>query len=181
MKQIKILTASIVVLLMLATISCQTPPEQHTRSFVLTLGEDTVIVESFLRTNNQIQGKIIQRVPVTRVADYQASLTSTGTINNLSVTWSTPVENPDGPPPASYTISIEDSTATITRQGSWGGNMLDTTYTKSVPPGTIPLVNTTPFALSLFEQAVRQATGRQRTHHSPAEPAGIIGKDYQAF
>lgn len=127
------------------------------RSYVITLGQDTVAVETFSRSRQAIEGKTLQRIPVTRLGTYRADIADDGTISSLEVRWRTPEQNPEGPPPAGYQITIDDSVATISRWGTWRGNEIDTTYQRVVPEGTIPMVNVSPFALSLFEQAVRQA------------------------
>jgi Protein of unknown function (DUF2911) len=65
-----------------------TPPRvapNERASFVTTLGRDTVVVESFTRSNNHIDGDIVVRVPGTVICHYSADLANDGTVTKTVV------------------------------------------------------------------------------------------------
>jgi hypothetical protein len=122
-------------------------------AFIERLGNDTVSVEVFTRTANGFTGDVLVRTPVTRVAHYEATLTPEGTIGRMTVEWSTPPENPEGPPPMKYTYDIEGDSAAIVVEG---GRNPGTTVV-AVPAGVIPTVGKSPMAFAVFQQATVQA------------------------
>lgn len=128
-------------------------PQAQTQAFIELLGTDTISVESFTRTTAGFKGQLVTRSPVTRVAQYEASLAPGGTIRQLDVRWRTPPENPDGPPPLEFTVTLEGDTASVVRRG---GRNPGTTRL-AAPGGTIPTVGKSPMAFAVFEQAVREA------------------------
>jgi hypothetical protein len=123
------------------------------QAFIERLGNDTVSVEVFTRTADGITGDVLVRTPVTRVAHYEATLTPEGTIGHMTVDWSTPPENPEGPPPMKFTYDIEGDSATIVVEG---GRNPGTTVV-AVPAAVIPTVGKSPQAFAVFEQATMQA------------------------
>jgi hypothetical protein len=127
--------------------------QTFSRAYVETLGTDTTSVEVFTRTADGFTGDLLVRSPVTRVAHYEATLTPEGHINWMKVDWSTPPENPDGPPPASFTVTIEGDSATVEMTGAQG----DRTVRIAVPEGAIPSVGKTPVSYAVLEQAGHQA------------------------
>ncbi|MEE8521943.1 MAG: DUF2911 domain-containing protein [Gemmatimonadota bacterium] len=128
-------------------------PQAQTQAFIELLGTDTISIESFTRTAAGFKGQLVTRSPVTRVAEYEASLASDGTIRQLDVQWRTPPENPDGPPPLEFTVTLDGDSATVVRSG---GRNPGTTRL-AAPGGTIPTVGKSPIAFAVFEQAVREA------------------------
>ncbi|HSU97349.1 MAG TPA: hypothetical protein VLI40_08965, partial [Gemmatimonadaceae bacterium] len=67
-------SCSIVLPLLLATGSCASvardPAPDSSGAFVTTLGRDTVVVESFTRTDDKLEGNIVVRVPGTVLLHY---------------------------------------------------------------------------------------------------------------
>ena len=122
-------------------------------AFVSRLGDDTITVETFTRTEMGIEGQLVSRVPYTHRIAYTATLNADGTISRLQAEMSTPPENPEGPGPQSWTASIEGGTATVQRAGGEnpGTNSFD------VGPGAIPTLGRSNVAMFAFEQAIRQA------------------------
>jgi hypothetical protein len=110
-------------------------------------------VEVYTRTEAGFEGQVLTRAPATRVAHYQATLAPDGTVGSMHVAWSTPPENPDGPPPVEQTITVQGDSATIE---TVGGRNPGTTRV-AVPEGVIPTVGKTPIAFAVLEQAVSQA------------------------
>jgi len=98
-------------------------------------------------------GDVLVRSPVTRVAHYEATLAADGTVERMQVQWTTPPENPGGPPPAGMTVTVRGDSATIELVG--GGS--PGTSRMAVPRGVIPTVGKNPQAFAVFEQAVMQA------------------------
>lgn len=60
------------------------PPNEHA-SFVTTLGQDTVVVESFTRTPTKLDGDMVVRVPGTVLCHYELDLASGGTVTKSVV------------------------------------------------------------------------------------------------
>ncbi len=123
------------------------------QAFIERLGTDTLSFEVYTRTADGFEGDVLIRSPVTRIAHYEATLTSEGDVARMNVEWRTPKENPDGPPARGFTITFEGDSATVERRG--GRNPGTTRMT--APIGTIPTVGKSPIAFAVFEQAVRQA------------------------
>ena len=130
---------------------CEQQPSSQ--AFVETLGTDTTSVEVFTRTADGFTGDLLVRSPVTRVAHYEATLNSDGTVASMRVDWSTPPENPDGLPALGFTVTIEGDSATIETRGPQG----DETATIAVPAGAIPTVGKLPVSYAVFQQAASQA------------------------
>jgi hypothetical protein len=130
---------------------CEQQPSS--RAYVETLGTDTTSVEVFTRTADGFTGDLLVRSPVTRVAHYEATLNSDGTIASMSVDWTTPPENPDGPPAVGFTVTIAGDSATIEARSPDG----DRTSTIAVPAGAVPTVGKLPVSYAVFEQAATQA------------------------
>lgn len=126
-------------------------PDAGQRTFVETLGTDTVAIEQYARGVDGFEGDVLVRTPATQVAHYSAQLAGDGTVQRLEVTWRTPPENPEGRPPVSVIYTIMGDSATVEVRGQ------DTTSTTvAVPPGVIPSVGSPPWSYVEFEQAVMQ-------------------------
>jgi hypothetical protein len=121
--------------------------------YVERLGNDTLSVEVLDRTADRIAGRLVTRNPVTRVADYNATLSAAGKITRLEVRWTTPTENPEGPEAQQYVVTLEGDSATVERQS---GEVVDTARF-AIPDGAIPVVGKTPVSVLVWEQAVRRA------------------------
>jgi len=135
----------------LVVAACSTGSEQV--AFVETLGNDTVSVETYSRTVDGFEGKLLIRSPVTQVAHYNATLAPDGNISAMHVEWTTPPENPDGHPPVTFDVAIEGDSAMVEVTGG-----PDTSSVRiAVPEGTIPTAGKTPMSFAVLEQAVRQA------------------------
>jgi len=124
-----------------------------TKAFVERLGTDTMSVEVYTRTANGFEGAVLVRAPVTRVAHYEATLAGDGTVERMHVQWTTPPENPDGPPSAASTVDVQGDSATIEVEGGQNPG----TRRVAVPAGVIPTVGKNPMAFAVLEQAVMQA------------------------
>ncbi|HYW36492.1 MAG TPA: DUF2911 domain-containing protein [Balneolaceae bacterium] len=157
------LLLSFLVVIMFA-ISCQQRKGNTNALYVRRLGNDTLSVEQLNRTNNGYHGQYVSRMPATQVGKYQAQLGPDGSVKSLSLNWSTPKENPNGPAPRKLQVTIKDTTATIQMSGAWRhGKTVDTTYSQSVPAGTIPgiisgLMDAHP-SVATLTQALHQAKG----------------------
>jgi hypothetical protein len=135
----------------LSLTACETGPRQT--AFIDRLGTDTMAIEVYTRTADRIEGDVLVRSPVTRVAHYVGELSPEGTISRFEVAWKTPAENPEGPPPQEFTVTMEGDSATVERKGG----ETEGTMRVATPPGTIPVVGTTPITYAVLEQAVKQA------------------------
>lgn len=121
-------------------------------AYIDRLGTDTIRVEVYQRTPERIVGDLLVRTPVTRVAHYEASLSPEGTIERLEVEWSTPEENPEGPAPVGYTITMEGDSATIEVRGGRNPGLTRI----AVPEHAIPTVGANPITYGVLEQAIRE-------------------------
>lgn len=122
-------------------------------AYVERLGADTMAVEVFTATDDRIDGKILMRSPVTRVATYTAHLSSAGTISHLTVHVTTPPENPGGPPPQHIEVTVgDDEAVSIVNRGE-----TTDTVRAEVAAGVIPSVGRIPLPVAFVQHAVRQA------------------------
>lgn len=125
--------------------------------YIERLGTDTLSAETYTMGPDEFHGQLMNRMPVTQVVTYDANLNDDGSITNMHVNWKTPSENPKGPKPRFYTISINDTTAQVSLRGDWRGKNIDTTYQMTVPSGSVPgLGGFAPTAV-IFNQIIRQA------------------------
>lgn len=125
--------------------------------YVERLGNDTLAIEVYTRTESTIDGQLLTRTPVTRVAHYVATLAPDGQITRLEVDVSTPDANPDGPPSQRVVTTIAGDSAVMVRQEE--GEAPDT-IRMAVPPGTLPTVSKTPLPMAFVEHAVLTAGAR---------------------
>jgi len=145
-------------LIVLVFQNCQKKEENTV--YIRKLGNDTLSVEKLVRNSQGYHGQYVTRMPATQVGEYEAQLSPDGSVNDLSVTWSTPKENPDGPPSKSLHVTIKDTVATVQMSGQWRrGQTMDTTYTLNVPAGAIPGIGANPPSVATLTQAVSQAKG----------------------
>jgi len=126
-----------------------------TRTLVSTLGTDTLTVEVFTRTENEISGVLVERNPFTSVTRYAAMLAADGTIRDFSADQMIPEENAEQSGELSWKVLFEDGKATITREG--GQNPGTSTFV--APRGTIPTLGRASAAGFVFEQVARQLNG----------------------
>jgi len=126
-------------------------------AYVETLGNDTLTVESFTRSSRGYRGKLLQRMPATQVASYDASLNNDGSVSKMKIQWNTPKGNPKGPKSRFYSVAFKDTVATVDMSGVWRGGNVDTTFKMSVPKGAVPSLGKYPPAVSTFQQVIDQA------------------------
>lgn len=142
--------------------SCQKQNENSKENgvYIRRLGDDTLSVEKLNRDAQGYQGQYLSRMPATQVGEYEAQLSPDGTVSDLTVTWRTPQENPEGPGTKSLHVTIKDTVATVEMSGAWQqGQTVDTTYTLTVPNGAIPGIGAYPPSIATLTQAVSQAKG----------------------
>lgn len=132
-------------------VACAGGPDEL--AYIERLGDDTLAVEVFTRTAQGIEGQLLTRNPVTRVATYTATLSPEGRITRLEVDWTVPAENPEGPEPQHYVVTLEGDSAVVESRTAEG---TDTTRV-AVPAGTVPGLGKVPVAVAIWSQAVHQA------------------------
>ncbi len=147
---------SVIAIVLASSVVLQACAEHKT--FVETLGNDTTAVESFTRAGNRLEGDIIVRSPVTRLAHYTAELGSDQTIRKMEVDWRTPAENPDGPPPVHVSVQVQGDSATVIRRNPEG----EDTATVAAPAGVIPRPGRTPMSFGILDQTLRQVKAAER-------------------
>jgi len=138
-----------------------------TRTLVSTLGTDTLTVEVFTRTENEISGILVERNPFTTVTRYAAMLAADGTIRDFSADQTVPEENASQSGGLSWEVVFSDGEATITRKS--GQNPGTSTF--DAPRGTIPTLGRASSAGFVFEQVARQLNGSR----SPGDGVMLVG------
>ncbi|HEX9728819.1 MAG TPA: DUF2911 domain-containing protein [Gemmatimonadales bacterium] len=141
--------------LLAGTAACS--PDVRSAAFVETLGTDTMSVEVFSRTADRLEGRLITRTPVTRIATYAATLSPRGAMDRLEVDVVTPAENPDGPGPTRIVMSRRGDSVVVERYRQEADTIM-----VSAPEGTLFFVAKAPMPIAFAELAVRQA-GRADT------------------
>ncbi len=137
------------------------PTPHEARTWVSTLGEDTVAVEQFTVTESVISGVLIERTPETHVIAYEAELNDSGHIITFELRKSTPSANPDGPDPLEWSTHVQDTVATVVRTVDVNPGEVRA----SVPPGVIPYLGQVHPSMYVFSQAFDQARrGAQEIH-----------------
>lgn len=146
---------SLIVAVLVATPSPGRAQTEHS-AFVMTLGKDTVAIDQYARTPRFLDGALLIRSPVTRVASYKARLREDGTIQRMEVRWWTPAPDAGPPEPPDVVATFSDDSVRI---DVMRGDQIERT-TVAAPRGTVPLVNSV-YSAVLYEQALRQgfATG----------------------
>lgn len=145
----KTITVASLVIGGLTLTACQS---EHHHTFVETLGTDTLTIERYVHTGDFIEGDVIVRNPVTRVARYRADLGADG-IERLEVSWSTPAENPDGPEAEHSVITIGPDSVTMVKEGGRNPGTLTLPREGQI----LPRVGVSPISLGLFEYLVQRA------------------------
>jgi len=128
-------------------------PQVDRRLFVERLGDDTMAVEEIVRTPARIEGTLVARSPVTRVARYSADLAPEGRVSRFELEWSTPPQNPDGPPTERYIVDLVGDSATMVHTSSEGSDTTRFELTRDAIPTTRRL----PFSVGVWELALRRA------------------------
>lgn len=162
------------------------PTPEEARTWVSTLGSDTLAVEQFTISGNTVTGTLVERSPYTHVYTYTATFDDTGHVASLDVTRATPASNPDGPAVIAWTVDVEDTLATVSR--TEGGDVGETSLV--IPAGTIPTLGRTSPSMFVFNQALEQmrmgdasvnmlaATGQARPRSVVWEAPGTFSMDF---
>lgn len=119
-----------------------------TRTLVTTLGSDSLSVEIYTRTENEINGILVARSPSTYMISYTAILADDGTIQQFSAERSTPKSDGSREFQMSWTVSLEDGQATLVREGGQNPGSI----TMEAPHGTIPTLGRATAAGFVLEQ-----------------------------
>ena len=122
------------------------------RTYVETLGNDTMAIERFRRESDRIEGTLVVRAPMTEVHTYTAELGGDGGVTRLSGTIAVPGTNPGARPDRSYEYHVRgDSADIVTVSGS------DTTRsTIALPEGAFPVPPRTPAPPSFLALAAER-------------------------
>lgn len=144
---------SLVLVAAMAACTAESASDSDQRTFVETLGTDTIAVETFTRTDSSIDGQVVSRNPTTTLADYHAELDDEGRIARFEATWH-PGEDLTGPATASVTVTREGEAVQIVRTRAEEG-----TDTLTVEPEAllVPNVGRLPLAVGMVDYATRRA------------------------
>lgn len=138
--------------LVVTAAACTAESPSNERTFVETLGVDTIAVETFTRTDSSIEGQVVSRTPSTTLARYRAELDGTGRITRFEASWY-PGEALDGPAVASTTVTRDGETTRVIRSRPEG------TDTLLVEPEAtlVPNAGRLPVAVGLVDYATSRA------------------------
>lgn len=120
-------------------------------AFVMTLGRDTVAIDQYALTPRFIDGALLIRSPVTRVATYRALLREDGTIERFESRWWTPAPDAGPPQPADVVATFFGDSVRV--ESMRGDDVRQVTL--AAGQGTVPLVNSV-YSVALYQQALRQ-------------------------
>lgn len=143
-------------LLLLPLAACgEREAEPEARAYVERLGRDTTAIEVFTRADDRIDGTLLIRSPVTQLVRYTALLNPDGSVQRLETAWTTPDQNPEGPPTRYQIVEIAGDTAAVS-----AGETPDRLETQriEVPERTLPVIGRVQLSAALLEQAARQAS-----------------------
>ncbi len=130
---------------------------QERGAFVVRLGNDTVAVERFARTDTRLEGDVVSRTPRTTITHYVATLGRDGRITRYEAATYAGAAGLGGQPMRNAVVTVAGDTAVVQlrRQGS------DSTMTMKVPvrPGAVPMP---PLTFAFYEQMARQARREKR-------------------
>lgn len=96
-----------------ATAGPPAPPAVVTGGFVAMLGNDTVTVERYIRTNSYVEGDVVVRAPSARIVHYRATLGPQGQIMSFTSASRLPSADPASVPLRQVTTSFGDTLAII--------------------------------------------------------------------
>jgi hypothetical protein len=118
--------------------------------FVVCLGEDTLAVERYARSDTTLESEIILRFPAARRVTYTAGLGRLGEVRSFNLAMDPVVPGPLAPRPSRGTLWFRGDTAEISL------TLNDSTRRLKVAarPGSMPLAA---FSHALVEQAILQA------------------------
>lgn len=89
------------------------PPAVVTGGFVSMLGNDTMAVERYIRTNSYVEGDFVVRNPSVRIIHYRATLGPQGQIMAFTSAMRLPTADPSSPPLRQVTTSFGDTLAIV--------------------------------------------------------------------
>jgi len=135
--------------------ACAAEPSSSERTFVETLGNDTIAVESFTRTDSSIDGQVVSRNPTTTLARYHADLDGEGRIVRFEASWH-PGEALDESAAASATVTSDAGAVQIIRTRPEG---TDTVAVESEAT-LVPSVGRLPLAVGMVDYATRRAVAQ---------------------
>ncbi len=128
------------------------PSPNEARTWVSTLGADTLTVEQFTVSGSTISGTLVERSPQTHVFRYTATLNNSGEVVSFEASRTTPETNPDGLAALAWTVTVEDTMATVNRVE--GPDVGETSFV--VPSGVIPTLGRASPSMFVFNQALEQ-------------------------
>ncbi len=106
--------------LILSVVGCATSPATTsnapavvTGGFVAMLGNDTVTVERYIRTNSYVEGDFVVRNPSVRIIHYRATLGPQGQIMSFTSASRLPTADPASAPMRQVTTSFGDTLAIV--------------------------------------------------------------------
>lgn len=105
--------ASSAIVLACATTTQPSAPAVVTGGFVSMLGNDTVSVERYIRTNSYVEGDVVLRNPTVRIVHYRATLGPQGQLMSFTSANRLPTADPNSQPMRQITTSFGDTLAIV--------------------------------------------------------------------
>lgn len=149
------ISGALVMIVGLAACAPEPPSEGEAsseRTFVETLGTDTIAIESFAATDSSIEGQVVSRNPVTTLARYHAYLDPEGRIERFEASWHRG-EALAGSAASRVVVTRDDDQVRVVRERPEG------TDTVTVEPEAtlVPNVGRLPLAVGMVDYATRWA------------------------
>ncbi len=131
------------------------------RTYVSMLGEDTLGIERFTRTESTIEGTLISRNPNTHTVTYTAQLDeATGRIRRLDAEMSR-ADSAGGWSRESWTVEVGEGVATVTRHDGENAG----THEVAIDSSAVASLGRAPVSVFAMEQAIREAAATSHETH----------------
>lgn len=123
------------------------------RSFLETLGADTLAIETVDRSADRIEGRVLSRTPATAVTHYVATLGPDGRVTRFEIELVAPSDDPAGDRAVRSVAEFGDGVATVVRSGPEGSD----TVAIDTEGYALPTAGRVPLAVGLTELVANRA------------------------
>lgn len=176
-------------------VACADEPEATSgddssgRTFVETLGTDTIAIESFMRTDSSVEGRVVSRNPRTTLATYRADFDADGRIDRFEASWH-PGGDLGGPAESRVVATRFGDSVRVVRESPDGTD----TASVALEAAFVPNVGRLPLAVGMIDHATRRAaaagneslaialvspqSGRASTNAVTLREPGVYALDY---
>jgi hypothetical protein len=155
------------------------PASAQTGGFVATLGKDTLHAERFTKSPGKIEGTIVTRSPITRIARWQLLLDSRGRPTRYEVRTTRADGSPDRTPGSNAVITLSGDTLIRETPGAEKPDTQRIAASAQVVPGpSLPYVGV---SYLMYELAFAEARTRAQNGESSIRQITMNPRQVQAF